>query len=103
MAVTAVPDDATLAVLLVHEVQHLKLSAVLDVCDLFDRDDTRTLGVPWRDDPRPVEGVLHGVYAHLAVADVWRPPPRPGRRAATSAATGTGPTGPSTPCSTSAP
>ncbi|WSG03278.1 FxsB family radical SAM/SPASM domain protein [Micromonospora sp. NBC_01740] len=77
VAVTAVPDDATLAVLLVHEVQHLKLSAVLDVCDLFDRDDTRTLRVPWRDDPRPVEGVLHGVYAHLAVADVWRHRPGP--------------------------
>ncbi|MEU9509392.1 FxsB family cyclophane-forming radical SAM/SPASM peptide maturase [Micromonospora sp. NPDC048170] len=77
VAVTAVPDDATLAVLLVHEVQHLKLSAVLDVCDLFDRDDPRTLGVPWRDDPRPVEGVLHGVYAHLAVADVWRRRPGP--------------------------
>ncbi|MBQ1075613.1 FxsB family radical SAM/SPASM domain protein [Micromonospora sp. C31] len=77
VAVTAVPDDATLAVLLVHEVQHLKLSAVLDVCDLFDRDDARTLRVPWRDDPRPVEGVLHGVYAHLAVADVWRHRPGP--------------------------
>ncbi|MFG1780578.1 FxsB family cyclophane-forming radical SAM/SPASM peptide maturase [Micromonospora sp. NPDC049048] len=77
VAVTPVPDDATLAVLLVHEVQHLKLSAVLDVCDLFDRADTRTLRVPWRDDPRPVEGVLHGVYAHLAVADVWRRRPGP--------------------------
>ncbi|WP_433394449.1 FxsB family cyclophane-forming radical SAM/SPASM peptide maturase [Micromonospora sp. KLBMP9576] len=77
VAVTAVPDDATLAVLLVHEVQHLKLAAVLDVCDLFDRDDTRRLSVPWRDDPRPVEGVLHGVYAHLAVADVWRRRPGP--------------------------
>ncbi|MGW4498114.1 FxsB family cyclophane-forming radical SAM/SPASM peptide maturase [Micromonospora sp. NPDC004336] len=77
VAVTAVPDDATLAVLLVHEVQHLKLSAALDVCDLFDRDDTRTLTVPWRDDPRPVEGALHGVYAHLAVADVWRRRPGP--------------------------
>ncbi|WP_438268571.1 FxsB family cyclophane-forming radical SAM/SPASM peptide maturase [Micromonospora peucetia] len=77
VAVTAVPDDAALAVLLVHEVQHLKLSAVLDVCDLFDRDDTRTLGVPWRDDPRPVGGVLHGVYARLGVADVWRHRPGP--------------------------
>ncbi|MEH1101958.1 FxsB family cyclophane-forming radical SAM/SPASM peptide maturase [Micromonospora sp. CPCC 205561] len=77
VAVTAVPDDATLAVLLVHEVQHLKLGAVLDVCDLFDRDDPRTLSVPWRDDPRPVEGVLHGAYAHLAVADVWRRRPGP--------------------------
>jgi uncharacterized protein len=77
VAVTPVPDAATRAVLLVHEVQHLKLSATLDVCDLFDRDDTRTLTVPWRDDPRPVEGALHGVYAHLAVADMWRRRPGP--------------------------
>ncbi|MEH0937932.1 FxsB family cyclophane-forming radical SAM/SPASM peptide maturase [Micromonospora psammae] len=77
VAVTPTPDDAALAVLLVHEVQHLKLDAVLDVADLFDRTDPRTLTVPWRDDPRPVEGALHGVYAHLAVADVWRTRPGP--------------------------
>ncbi|MGB2571913.1 FxsB family cyclophane-forming radical SAM/SPASM peptide maturase [Micromonospora citrea] len=72
VAVAPAPDDAALAVLLVHEVQHLKLDAVLDVCDLFDRHDVRRLTVPWRADPRPVEGVLHGTYAHLAVAEVWR-------------------------------
>ncbi|NJP30969.1 FxsB family cyclophane-forming radical SAM/SPASM peptide maturase [Micromonospora thermarum] len=80
VAVTPVPDDAALAVLLVHEVQHLKLDGVLDVCELVDRRDARLLTVPWRDDPRPVEGVLHGTYAHLAVADVWRR--RPGAEAA---------------------
>ncbi|SCG40738.1 uncharacterized protein GA0070614_0785 [Micromonospora coxensis] len=72
VALAPAPDDAALAVLLVHEVQHLKLNAVLDVCDLFDPHDERRLTVPWRADPRPVEGVLHGTYAHLAVADVWR-------------------------------
>ncbi|MEW2385696.1 FxsB family cyclophane-forming radical SAM/SPASM peptide maturase [Micromonospora sp. NPDC047707] len=80
VAVTPVPDDAALAVLLVHEVQHLKLDGVLDVCELVDRWDSRLLTVPWRDDPRPVEGVLHGTYAHLGVADVWRR--RPGAEAA---------------------
>ncbi|TDC36947.1 FxsB family cyclophane-forming radical SAM/SPASM peptide maturase [Micromonospora sp. KC213] len=82
VAVAPAPDDAALAVLLVHEVQHLKLDAVLDVCDLFDRTDERRLTVPWRPDSRPVEGVLHGTYAHLAVADVWRS--RPGPAAATT-------------------
>ncbi|MER7459830.1 FxsB family cyclophane-forming radical SAM/SPASM peptide maturase [Micromonospora sp. NPDC126480] len=80
IAVTPPPGDAELAVLLVHEVQHLKLDAVLDVCELVDRRDARLLTVPWREDPRPVEGVLHGTYAHLAVADVWRR--RPGAEAA---------------------
>jgi uncharacterized protein len=28
--------------------------------------------VAWRDDLRPIEGVLQGTYAHLAIADIWR-------------------------------
>ena len=27
---------------------------------------------PWRDDPRPIDGVLHGAYAYLGVVDFWR-------------------------------
>ena len=27
---------------------------------------------PWRDDPRPVEALLQGAYAHLGVTDYWR-------------------------------
>ncbi|MEE6263344.1 FxsB family cyclophane-forming radical SAM/SPASM peptide maturase [Plantactinospora sonchi] len=72
VAITPVPDDKARAVLLVHEVQHLKLNAMLDVCDLYDPAETRRVSVGWREEPRPVGGVLHGIYAHLAVADVWR-------------------------------
>lgn len=71
IAITPVPDDRARAVLLVHEVQHLKLNTVLDVCRLYDPTEKRRIPVGWRKDPRPVGGVLHGVYAHLAVADVW--------------------------------
>ena len=53
--------------LLVHEFQHVKLNALLDMHDLFDVTDTRRIQVPWRPDPRPVEGVLHGIYAYLAM------------------------------------
>jgi uncharacterized protein len=59
------PDG--LAALLLHEFQHAKLHALTDLHDLFDADNPRRLSVPWRDDPRPVEGVLHGAYAHLAL------------------------------------
>ena len=52
--------------LLLHEFQHVKLNALLDLYDLFDASDARRLPVPWRPDPRPVEAVLHGAYAHLA-------------------------------------
>jgi uncharacterized protein len=30
------------------------------------------LYAPWRPDPRPLEGLLQGSYAHIGVTDVWR-------------------------------
>ena len=69
----ALPADVdTLSVLLLHEMQHAKLAALGDLYDLFDRGDGRLFQVGWRADPRPAEGVLHGAYAHLAVAEWWR-------------------------------
>jgi uncharacterized protein len=69
----ALPSDpAVTAELLVHEFQHVKLNALLDLHDLITPGRHETLTVPWRPDARPLEGVLHGVYAHLAIADLWR-------------------------------
>lgn len=69
----ALPDGhATLALLLIHEFQHVKLGAVLDLYDLYDATDNRLFHAPWRDDPRPLEGLLQGTYAHIAVTDFWR-------------------------------
>ncbi len=61
----------TLALLLAHEFQHVKLGAVLDLHDLYDRADDRLYFAPWRPDPRPLEGLLQGTYAHLAVTEYW--------------------------------
>lgn len=70
---TALPDDPViLALLLVHEFQHVKLGAVLDLFDLYDPADKRLYHAPWRRDPRPLEGLLQGTYAHLAVSEFWR-------------------------------
>jgi uncharacterized protein len=60
--------DGALSELLLHEFQHVKLNALLDMYELFHAGYRRRLRVPWRDDPRPVEGVLHGCYAFLALA-----------------------------------
>ena len=69
----ALPDSAdTLAMLLMHEFQHVKLGALLDLFDLCDRGDTRVFYAPWRDDPRPLEALLQGTYAHIAVTEFWR-------------------------------
>lgn len=66
------PADATaLAVTIAHEVQHAKLSALLDLFPLTVRDDERRFYVPWRDDPRPVAGLLQGAYAFLGVTGFW--------------------------------
>jgi len=64
-------DAADFAVALVHEFQHSKLSAVLDIVPLYRRASDRTFFAPWRTDPRPIGGLLQGAYAFIAVADVW--------------------------------
>ncbi|WP_033817857.1 FxsB family cyclophane-forming radical SAM/SPASM peptide maturase [Kitasatospora sp. MBT63] len=60
-----------LALLVAHEFQHVKLGAVLDFHDLYDPADDRLFHAPWRPDPRPLEGLLQGTYAHLAVTEFW--------------------------------
>jgi uncharacterized protein len=65
-------SPADFAVALVHELQHSKLSALLDIVDLYDDTSDRTFFAPWRTDPRPVGGLFQGVYAFLGVADMWR-------------------------------
>ncbi|WP_405361025.1 FxsB family radical SAM/SPASM domain protein [Kitasatospora sp. NBC_00085] len=60
-----------LALLLAHEFQHVKLGAVLDLVDLYDPADGTLYDAPWRPDPRPIEGLLQGTYAHLAVTAFW--------------------------------
>ena len=61
-----------LACLLLHEFQHLKLGAVLDMFRLFDKTDTTGYTVAWRPGLRPLEAVLQGVYAHITVVEYWR-------------------------------
>jgi uncharacterized protein len=65
-------EHAHLALLLIHEFQHVKLGAIMDMFDLFDPADQRLYRVAWRKDPRPLEGVLQGTYAHVVVTDFWR-------------------------------
>jgi HEXXH motif-containing protein len=64
-------DARTLSVTLVHEVQHLKLCALLDIVTLVQPDDGRRFYAPWRDDPRPASGLLQGAYAYLGVSRFW--------------------------------
>ncbi|MEU7865923.1 HEXXH motif-containing putative peptide modification protein [Dactylosporangium sp. NPDC049140] len=67
------PDPRHLAAGLVHEQQHGKLNALLLFHDMLRPDaPTGRYYAPWRTDPRPPGALLHGCYAHLAIADFWR-------------------------------
>ncbi|MEU8238107.1 HEXXH motif-containing putative peptide modification protein [Actinoplanes missouriensis] len=72
LAISLPTDPQSTAVTFVHELQHLKLSAVMDLFPLVDMSSPIRGYAPWRDDPRPPSGLLHGSYAHLAVARFWR-------------------------------
>jgi hypothetical protein len=39
---------------------------------LTESDDAGRYYAPWRDDPRPLSGLLQGVYAFFGIAEFWR-------------------------------
>jgi HEXXH motif-containing protein len=66
------PIDARwTAVTFAHEIQHMKLAALTELVDLTHPDDGRLFYAPWRDDPRPASGLLHGLFAFSGVAAFW--------------------------------
>ncbi|MFD3662354.1 HEXXH motif-containing putative peptide modification protein [Streptomyces sp. NPDC058659] len=65
------PDPVTFAVTLVHEFQHTKLGALLHLLTLERDDGAERHHAPWRDDPRPLSGLLQGAYAFLGITDFW--------------------------------
>jgi uncharacterized protein len=65
-------DPDTCASTLIHELQHVKLCAVLDIVRLTRPDDGRWFYAPWRDHPRPLAGLLQGAYAFIGVTEFWR-------------------------------
>lgn len=71
-AAVSLPDEVTdLAVTLVHELQHSKLGALIDLLPLQE-ESVDLYYAPWRDDPRPLGGLLHGCYAYFAITQFWR-------------------------------
>jgi uncharacterized protein len=72
VAMSRSPDKYSCAETLVHETQHIKLCALLDLVELAQPDDGRLYYAPWRPDPRPVSGLLQGAYAFLGISGFWR-------------------------------
>lgn len=65
-------DPWVLAELIIHEFQHMKLGALLDIVALYRPGGMAIHWAPWRTDPRPVGALLQGTYAHAGVTDFWR-------------------------------
>jgi HEXXH motif-containing protein len=65
-------DPAQLAAALIHELRHSKLNALMHLRPLSTGPDPAVHRAPWRDDPRPLRGIIHGVYAFTGVSDFWR-------------------------------
>lgn len=72
VAMSRPADAVSCAETLTHEMQHIKLGALLDFLPLTQPDDGRRYYAPWRADPRPLGGLLQGAYAYLGVSGFWR-------------------------------
>ncbi|WP_157556191.1 HEXXH motif domain-containing protein [Nocardia acidivorans] len=69
---TAPADSCQLALTMIHEIQHTKFGLLTDQIELFTPDSACRFYAPWRADPRPISGLLHGIYAFHGVTDFWR-------------------------------
>ncbi|WP_040835977.1 HEXXH motif domain-containing protein [Nocardia brevicatena] len=72
IAASSTRSSHQMALTLIHEFQHAKLGAFTDMVELYEEDPRERFYAPWRDDPRPIEWLLQGMYAHLGVTDFWR-------------------------------
>lgn len=61
-----------LAEAIVHEYYHEVLHARMEVEELLIFGEEPRFYSPWRDDPRPLAGLLHALYVHTGVAEFLR-------------------------------
>jgi uncharacterized protein len=71
LALTIPKQPSHLAATLVHEFQHSKLSALLDLVPLYDKGARDEYFAAWKTEPRPFGGLLQGSFAFLAVSEFW--------------------------------
>lgn len=66
-----------MAEIIVHELSHQKLFRFQDIDPLIDPNfhgsawDSCTIYSPWRDDPRPINGVFHGFVVFTEACNFW--------------------------------
>jgi len=70
IATSLPPSAVSMAETLVHEFQHVKLGGLMDMVPLVEPSSERGYA-PWREDPRPMSGILQGVYAFAGIVRFW--------------------------------
>lgn len=71
IAVTPGLSASAMAEAFVHEFQHSKLNAMSRLVPLTTDDARDHYYAPWRPDPRPLPGMLHGIFAFASGAEFW--------------------------------
>ena len=56
---------------LVHEAMHLQLTLFEDLCPLIDSDSRWSMYSPWKQEQRPAQGILHGLYVFYVLRWMW--------------------------------
>jgi len=72
---SAVQEPYWMADALIHELLHNRLFFVLDGGEILEGDqdatESKEFYSPWRDDLRPLGGLLHAVYVYVGVCKFW--------------------------------
>jgi len=71
---SAVPEPHWVADALIHELLHNRLYFILERGEILDRsegDEPTEFYSPWREDLRPLSGLLHANYVYIGVARFW--------------------------------
>jgi len=70
--IASLRDAVQVADAMVHEGSHARLALLLRRDGLIVDDGVARHASPWREDPRPLKGVINGVHAFLNVATFYR-------------------------------
>jgi hypothetical protein len=57
---------------LIHETMHLQLTLFEALSPLVDETSTSSMFSPWKQQERPVQGILHGLYVFGVLRWMWR-------------------------------
>lgn len=68
---TSIVSDLRVSESILHESMHLKLTLIEDHIDLIELNSNETFYSPWRDEKRPLRGVLHGMFVFKAIKDFY--------------------------------